>query len=273
MELSEDRASGSTSKPGGSVSTKTAVLGLRESISGSKRQTFSKHRSSRNVKESDQKFSKLGLQAAMREFHGHHFLSGECIDVIFDALDGDKDGWIDQAEFLSATMVLYDDTMVLYDDEDGATIKDVEAGGSATIKDVEAGGSDSMVKLGVSRRGSWLTSPDNNVEDSTTHEPTKPKKRVSILSKLSNRTNRSNSASTGSTTRRNVADQRHLFGTGKKRCSGDIVDTSKDFVRNSRDIINTWQMLYCGGSAPVVKNLTNIHDEYGIDLKIEKFDW
>ena len=41
----------------------------------------------------------------------------------------------------------------------------------------------------------------------------------------------------------------------------------------SNNKLDTWQMLYCGGSAPVVETLEMINKKYGIDLKIEKFDW
>eukprot|EP00322_Chrysochromulina_rotalis_P013360 CAMPEP_0115850806 /NCGR_PEP_ID=MMETSP0287-20121206/12155_1 /TAXON_ID=412157 /ORGANISM="Chrysochromulina rotalis, Strain UIO044" /LENGTH=729 /DNA_ID=CAMNT_0003304817 /DNA_START=333 /DNA_END=2522 /DNA_ORIENTATION=- len=35
----------------------------------------------------------------------------------------------------------------------------------------------------------------------------------------------------------------------------------------------TWQMLYCGGSQPVVDALTEISQSFAISLKVEKFDW
>jgi len=35
----------------------------------------------------------------------------------------------------------------------------------------------------------------------------------------------------------------------------------------------TWQMLYCGGSQPVVDALENIKKKFEISLKVEKFDW
>jgi len=35
----------------------------------------------------------------------------------------------------------------------------------------------------------------------------------------------------------------------------------------------TWQMLYCGGSQPVVDALEKIKKKLGISLKVEKFDW
>jgi len=135
-------------------------------------------------------------------------------------------------------------------------------------EDVEAAG---YKPVTVGRRTSWL-SGDNEEMGAPDLKP--KKKRASILSKLSNQTGRSSGGASNSSTARSrtVAEQRQLFGTGKKQ-AGDVGDESKDFVRNSREIIKTWQMLYCGGSAPVVNNLKNIHNEYGIDLKIEKFDW
>jgi len=37
--------------------------------------------------------------------------------------------------------------------------------------------------------------------------------------------------------------------------------------------IATWQMLYCGGSQPVVDSLKAIELSYGLKLRVEKFDW
>merc|ERR1719215_103920 len=273
VELSEGRpisdparCQTSTSNLEGSQGSGTVSLNRH----GSNRKSgarFNRHRSSRNLTESDQKFSKLGLQMAMREFHGHSFLSEECIDVIFESLDTDKDGWIDQREFLSCI------TMVNEGDDEDDFLEDFsgfsghESNNANEDEDVEAAGNKPVT---MGRRTSWLSGDKEEMEA----PDLKPKKkRVSILSKLSNRSGISSAASNSTTARsRTVAEQRQLFGTGKKQAGG-VGDESKDFVRNSREIIKTWQMLYCGGSAPVVNNLKNIHDEYGIDLKIEKFDW
>ena len=35
----------------------------------------------------------------------------------------------------------------------------------------------------------------------------------------------------------------------------------------------TWQMLYCGGSQPVVEALKDVERKYGVGLRVEKFDW
>jgi len=41
----------------------------------------------------------------------------------------------------------------------------------------------------------------------------------------------------------------------------------------SSEQLGTWQMLYCGGSQPVVEALASVQREYGIKLRVEKFDW
>lgn len=46
------------------------------------------------------------------------------------------------------------------------------------------------------------------------------------------------------------------------------------FVENiGASHLATWQMLYCGGSQAVVNVLNAIHNQYGVKLRIEKFDW
>jgi len=39
------------------------------------------------------------------------------------------------------------------------------------------------------------------------------------------------------------------------------------------DRLATWQVLYCGGSQPVVDSLKAVERSYGIKLRVEKFDW
>jgi len=36
---------------------------------------------------------------------------------------------------------------------------------------------------------------------------------------------------------------------------------------------NTWSMLYCGGSQPVLEQLKAFRKKSGINLSVEKFDW
>lgn len=48
----------------------------------------------------------------------------------------------------------------------------------------------------------------------------------------------------------------------------------KDFVESiGAEHLATWQMLYCGGSQPVVDVLVGIQRAYGVKLRTEKFDW
>ena len=49
---------------------------------------------------------------------------------------------------------------------------------------------------------------------------------------------------------------------------------SKMAVRElESEIKETWQMMYCGGAAPVVAVLKQIRDNYEINLEVESFDW
>ena len=41
----------------------------------------------------------------------------------------------------------------------------------------------------------------------------------------------------------------------------------------SSEQLKAWQMLYCGGSKPVVDALVGVQREVGIKLRVEKFDW
>ena len=40
-----------------------------------------------------------------------------------------------------------------------------------------------------------------------------------------------------------------------------------------KDMIDGWQIMYCGGASPVVKTLEGVTEKYGIPLKIESFAW
>ena len=39
------------------------------------------------------------------------------------------------------------------------------------------------------------------------------------------------------------------------------------------EITDSWQIMYCGGAAPVVKSLNQINEKYDIPVKIESFAW
>ena len=41
----------------------------------------------------------------------------------------------------------------------------------------------------------------------------------------------------------------------------------------TEDRKSKWQMLYCGGSQPVVDALAGIERDFGVKLRVEKFDW
>jgi len=52
------------------------------------------------------------------------------------------------------------------------------------------------------------------------------------------------------------------------------IELGKEFCEMAgRDVISNWGMLYCGGAQPVVDSLTEIKEEYGFSLSVEKFDW
>jgi hypothetical protein len=40
-----------------------------------------------------------------------------------------------------------------------------------------------------------------------------------------------------------------------------------------REILDGWQLMYCGGAAPVVAELKKLCSRYGMPLKTESFDW
>jgi len=50
-------------------------------------------------------------------------------------------------------------------------------------------------------------------------------------------------------------------------------ETQQKYMKENKDILKTWEMLYCGGSKPIVDSLKHVSKEYEIDLRIEKFDW
>ena len=64
--------------------------------------------------------------------------------------------------------------------------------------------------------------------------------------------------------------------------AGEGVDDSvtvQEFLGSLRAIgggvkcLKRWAMMYCGGSQPVVDELTRIGEAYGVGLHVEKFDW
>ena len=70
-------------------------------------------------------------------------------------------------------------------------------------------------------------------------------------------------------TRTSEATERSLrrsFGF-KQRASVDETEA------HLKELVDSWQIMYCGGAAPVVKTLTQVHEKYSIPLKIESFAW
>ena len=40
-----------------------------------------------------------------------------------------------------------------------------------------------------------------------------------------------------------------------------------------KELIHSFQLMYCGGAQAVIKSLQEIHEKYKMPLKIESFDW
>ena len=65
---------------------------------------------------------------------------------------------------------------------------------------------------------------------------------------------------------------RNDFSPGNSKETSSDEDMMK-FALKNEPVLQTWQMLYCGGSNPVVSKLKEISTTFKIDLRIEKFDW
>lgn len=52
-----------------------------------------------------------------------------------------------------------------------------------------------------------------------------------------------------------------------------VSPTARDSNGSVEVDFSKWQLLYCGGCKPVIKTLERMHDDLGICLKIEAFDW
>jgi hypothetical protein len=53
-----------------------------------------------------------------------------------------------------------------------------------------------------------------------------------------------------------------------------LATLGKEYVAGTgNEARDRWEMLYCGGSAPMVESLKDIESKYGISLAIERFDW
>ena len=49
--------------------------------------------------------------------------------------------------------------------------------------------------------------------------------------------------------------------------------SSGTLLRNAECDYGNWQILYCGGTAAVVKTVIRMRDELGVTVSIESFDW
>ena len=67
-------------------------------------------------------------------------------------------------------------------------------------------------------------------------------------------------------------EARNDFSPGNSKETSSDEDMMK-FALKNEPVLQTWQMLYCGGSNPVVSKLKEISTTFKIDLRIEKFDW
>jgi hypothetical protein len=55
--------------------------------------------------------------------------------------------------------------------------------------------------------------------------------------------------------------------------SSFVRDVSIDVQMAKTDRIKVWGMLYCGGAAPVMKALEEIHSEFRLHYAAESFAW
>lgn len=67
--------------------------------------------------------------------------------------------------------------------------------------------------------------------------------------------------------------QKNANGKDLDKEKEKLFKVQRDFVSEEIEVVKTWEMLYCGGSGAIVKQLNIISDKFGIDLNIEKFDW
>jgi hypothetical protein len=71
---------------------------------------------------------------------------------------------------------------------------------------------------------------------------------------------------------------RHLFennshSTSKLAPRKDEFGIKRHLQGEGKFAARNWNMLYCGGSQPVVDQLKAVKHKFGISLSVEKFDW
>ena len=73
-----------------------------------------------------------------------------------------------------------------------------------------------------------------------------------------------------------MSTARDLFESTKKATSSSKKDEfgiKKHLHNGGKFAAKNWSMLYCGGSAPVLSQLEDYKNMFGINLSVEKFDW
>ncbi|CAM9852544.1 unnamed protein product, partial [Heterosigma akashiwo] len=72
------------------------------------------------------------------------------------------------------------------------------------------------------------------------------------------------------TFRRPIPQKGCVFGSTRRPHQRDHKKSVQDMAPEVKD---TWQMMYCGGSKPVLTKLKKIRDKHRIKLEVESFDW
>ena len=55
----------------------------------------------------------------------------------------------------------------------------------------------------------------------------------------------------------------------------DTNDSVEQFINDigGRSTFSRWSLLYCGGAKSVADDLSKLSKVYGVDLRVESFDW
>ncbi len=72
-----------------------------------------------------------------------------------------------------------------------------------------------------------------------------------------------------------MSTARGMFQSMQKETSSskDDFGIKKHLCGDGKYAAKNWSMLYCGGSAPVLSQLKDYKNKFGINLSVEKFDW
>ena len=234
--------------------------------------------------------NKTGLVACINNFIGENTFTSSDVDEVFRAFDNDGDGLLNRKDFLSM-YISYEDggeAVHIFDDSDSEISDDLD-GYSAHFEaphanfaddtDVEnSRGSNEAAQTAAERinNGTRVSIREQNPElaKSWTNFPG--------LAQSNSKPNGMNHSKHGD--HRTVADTTKFFQPvsvnqkkDPRRASVMKANMGEDqamcFCLNNPSVMVHWQMLYCGGSAPVVNSLNTINKTLGIDLKVEKFDW